>query len=248
MTNEEFLHQVETIAKSKPAYRIGGDGSDGTCDCVGLIIGAVGKAYDLHSSNYFARFQMQYLDSLLDESQLHPGSIVYKSRRDTSNLHERYQPGGRYNTGDLLDYYHVGVVTSVEPLEITHCTSADGVDGIAYDDSIRAYSTAIPVVLWLPPTRSLAGRNNHLAIDKCLRANQWLIEKFDKTSYISDRVYLMPTYLFVNPYTDYTMFKTVIDGVEYDDNSEPIHPTQEGGLKIAKGIIRQMMYIDGLID
>ena len=114
-------------------------------------------------------------------------------------------------------------------------------------NSIRAYSTTIPIVLWLPPTRALAGRNNHLAIDKCLRANKWLIEAFDKTSYINDRVYLMPTYLFVNPYTDYTMTKTTIDGVEYDDCAEPIHPSLIGGEKIARGIIRQMMYIDGLI-
>lgn len=115
-------------------------------------------------------------------------------------------------------------------------------------DSIRAYSTTIPIVLWLPPTRSLAGRNNHLAIDKCLRANKWLIDTFDKTSYINNRVYLMPTYLYVDPYTDYTMSKTVIDGIEYDDCAEPIHPSLSGGEKIARGIMRQMMYIDGLIE
>lgn len=114
-------------------------------------------------------------------------------------------------------------------------------------DSIRQYSSTIPIVLWLPPTRSLAGRNNHIAIDKCLRANKWLINKFDKTSYISDRVYLMHTYLFVDPYTDYTMQKVTIDGVEYDDCAEPIHPSAIGGEKIAKGIIRQMMYIDGVL-
>lgn len=114
-------------------------------------------------------------------------------------------------------------------------------------DSIRQYSTAIPIVLWLPPTRSLAGRNNHIAIDKCLRANKWLINKFDKTAYISNRVYLMHTYLFVNPYTDYTMKKANIDGVEYDDCEEPIHPSTVGGEKIAKGIIRQMMYVDGVL-
>ena len=155
---------------------------------------------------------------------------------------------------DVPDYIFINLGTNDMLRGITDLNNEEEIKSVittSYQtmiDSIREYSTAIPIVLWLPPTRSLAGRNNHLAIDKCLRANQWLIEKFDKTSYISDRVYLMSTYLFVNPYTDYTMFKTVIDGVEYDDNSEPIHPTQEGGLKIAKGIIRQMMYIDGLIN
>ena len=135
-----FLKNVRRIADSRPTYRTGGDGSDGTCDCVGLIMGALGGKFDLHSSNYFARFQMRSIDSLLDESQLHEGSIVYKSRRDTAQLNARYQPGGRYYNGDMLDYYHVGVVTGINPLEITHCTQSGTVDGITYDGSIRAWS------------------------------------------------------------------------------------------------------------
>lgn len=140
MTNKAFVENVLEIADSNPTYREGGSGKDGTCDCIGLIIGALGKKYDLHSSNYFARYQMRTLDSLLDESQLHVGSIVYKSRRDTSNLNARYQPGGRYYNGDMLDYYHVGVVTSIAPLEITHCTSSGNINGIAYDSIIKAWS------------------------------------------------------------------------------------------------------------
>lgn len=141
MNVNQFLENVRRIADSRPTYRTGGDGSDGTCDCIGLIMGALGGKFDLHSSNYFARFQMRNLDSLNDESQLHPGSIVYKSRRDTAQLNDRYQPGGsHYKTGDLLDYYHVGVVTAIDPLEITHCTSSGTVDGITYDGSIAAWS------------------------------------------------------------------------------------------------------------
>lgn len=140
MRNAEFVERVRQIADSNPTYRTGGSGKDGTCDCIGLIIGALGKKYDMHSSNYFARVQMRMLDNLLDESQLHIGSIVYKSRRDTSQLHERYQAGGRYYNGDLLDYYHVGVVTAIEPVEITHCTSSGNIDGIAYDTSIKPWT------------------------------------------------------------------------------------------------------------
>lgn len=140
MNNSTFLAGVRRIADSRPVYRTGGKGEDGTCDCVGLIIGALEKKFDLHSSNYFARYQMRTKDSLLDESQLHEGSIVYKSRRDTSQLNDRYQPGGRYYTGDMLDYFHTGVVTGIDPLEITHCTSTSNIDGIAYDNSIRGWS------------------------------------------------------------------------------------------------------------
>lgn len=136
----KFLENVQKIAAINPTYRTGGDGSDGTCDCVGLIMGALGGEFDMHSSNYFARTQMTSMDSLLDESQLHPGAIVYKSRRDTSQLNARYQPVGRYYNGDMLDYYHIGVVTQIDPLEITHCTSTGAVDGITTDSSIRAWS------------------------------------------------------------------------------------------------------------
>lgn len=136
----KFLENVRKIVETNPTYRTGGDGSDGTCDCVGLIMGALGGKFDMHSSNYFARTQMTSMDSLLDESQLHPGSIVYKSRRDTSQLNARYQPGGRYYNGDMLDYYHMGVVTGIDPLKITHCTSSGTVDGITYDGSIAAWS------------------------------------------------------------------------------------------------------------
>jgi hypothetical protein len=55
-------------------------------------------------------------------------------------LHERYKQGGRYFTGDMNDYYHVGVVTSIDPLAITHCTESDNVNGIARDNSIKGWS------------------------------------------------------------------------------------------------------------
>ena len=38
---DKFLRMVETIRKLNPAYKQPGDGSDGTCDCIGLEIGAL---------------------------------------------------------------------------------------------------------------------------------------------------------------------------------------------------------------
>ena len=140
MTVQQFLQNLQQIVDSNPTYRTGGTGKDGTCDCVGAIMGALGGKFALHSSNYFARYQMRSLDSLNDESQLHPGSVVYKSRRDTSQLNERYLPGGTHHANTSLDYYHVGVVTSINPLIITHCTSSGGVNGFTTDNSISAWS------------------------------------------------------------------------------------------------------------
>ena len=81
------------------------------------------------------------------------GELVYKARRPSDSgydLHGRYLQGGRYWTGDTLDYYHVGIVTGVSPLEITHCTSTNGVDGITTDRRLGQMG-----LRWAPKRRGL---------------------------------------------------------------------------------------------
>lgn len=131
-----FLDKVKEIAERKLSYRTGGSGRDGTCDCIGLIMGAMTELghekYDMHSTNYFARYQMDSV-APLDSGDIAAGYLVYKARANTQQLNERYQPGGRYYTGDMLDYYHVGVVESTDPLVIVHCTESGNVNGITRD-------------------------------------------------------------------------------------------------------------------
>lgn len=59
MDRQAYAQKVLEIAAERPQYATGGDGSDGTCDCVGLGIGALrrgGIAYKgLHGSNWAAR-------------------------------------------------------------------------------------------------------------------------------------------------------------------------------------------------
>lgn len=124
ISKSKFLEKVQEIATSKPTYKLGHDGSDGTCDCIGLIIGAVRRAggswTGTHGSNYAARNEMRELISVTDAGELNVGDVVYKA----------YAPGqagyGLPSTyakdPDRNDYYHVGVVTATSPLEITHCT------------------------------------------------------------------------------------------------------------------------------
>lgn len=144
ISKETFIKNVLAIQQRYPTYREGGLGADGTCDCIGLIMGAMYEAgvkkYDMHSSNYFARYQMQNLYAVSRPEHLFSGMIVYKATEDTSDLNARYQPGGRYYTGDILDYYHVGVVLSANPLTIIHCTSGGGVDGITTDHSMGKWA------------------------------------------------------------------------------------------------------------
>lgn len=146
MTNTKFVEAVRQIAASQPIYRTGGDGNDGTCDCIGLIMGALDKKYPMHSTNYFARYEMselQRLDALAEN--LPVGALLLKARGESNpryDLHDRYKQGGRYFTGDLLDYYHVGVVANGFPLEIIHCTSTGSINGIAYDYSLDGWTHA----------------------------------------------------------------------------------------------------------
>lgn len=124
MLLEAFIAQVEAIAQASPVYRLGGDGSDGTCDCIGLVIGAIRRAggawTGTHGSNYAARYEMRELLPVTDAGELCLGDVVYKARTPGQagyDLPERYGADP-----DNRDYYHIGVVTAVEPLEITHCT------------------------------------------------------------------------------------------------------------------------------
>ena len=134
MTFEEavkkFLACVAEIADRKPAYRQPGDGSDGTCDCIGLIIGAIRRMglrwTGIHGSNWAARKEVVSLQRIGSAKDLQLGDVVFKAYEpgNTRNrLPARYKSGRKYYTGDLKDYYHVGVVTQVNPLRITHMTS-----------------------------------------------------------------------------------------------------------------------------
>ena len=144
MTNLEFVKRVLEIAETNPTYREGGDGSDGTCDCIGLIMGALGGKFDMHSTNYFARFELAIEPQpITDEDELQLGDLVFKARNANNpmyDLHERYKEGGRYFINDLLDYYHVGVVTGTSPLVITHCTQTNNVNGIAKESTLVGWT------------------------------------------------------------------------------------------------------------
>ena len=138
----QFLHFIAVIKALKPAYKQPGDGSNGVCDCIGLIIGAIRrmglKWTGIHGSNYAARYQTVNLEYIEKESELELGDVVYKGCDPDGrvkkacnagylthkyNLPKRYKQGQPYYNGDMHDYYHVGVVTQIKPLNITHMTS-----------------------------------------------------------------------------------------------------------------------------
>jgi len=142
---KDFVKEVEALSLTITGYFIGKSGQNGLCDCIGLIMGAMTRlghgSYPLHSTNYFARYEMANLRVLKSGETLRVGQIVYKANNDQSDLNDRYKPGGRYyRENDLLNYYHVGVITDLSPLEITHCTQDGSIRGIKRDSSTKGWT------------------------------------------------------------------------------------------------------------
>ena len=121
----EFLATVEEIAAENPSYRKGGSGFDGSCDCIGLIIGALqrcgGKWTGIHGSNWAARNAVSGLTRIGSNADLEAGELVFKAKEPGA---KGYDLPSRYKGDkDQNDYYHVGVVLSVYPLRIRHMTT-----------------------------------------------------------------------------------------------------------------------------
>ena len=127
---EMYINAVLKLKSMNLKYRQPGDGSDGTCDCIGLAIGALRrigiKWTGIHGSNYSARYQTIDLKKITSEQELEEADFVYKAYEPGHKKYKlpaRYKPGGAYYNGDLKDYYHVGIVTRIKSLIITHMTS-----------------------------------------------------------------------------------------------------------------------------
>jgi hypothetical protein len=136
LSNEKFLNSVLQNAERVTHYQSGESGAGGGCDCIGLIIGALRLAgvkwSGTHGSNYAARNEMRVMNPLKFADQLRPGHLVYKGKAPGQS---GYALPSKYASHiDKTDYYHVGVVVTVNPLKIVHCTSVEG--GIKWDSSI----------------------------------------------------------------------------------------------------------------
>lgn len=140
MTLEEFMNGVHQNIARINEYKSGMDGRGGQCDCIGLIIGAIrlmGEKWSwTHGSNYSARNRMRTLYPLTSTNQLGIGYLVYKACEPGAS---NYNLPAKYNSHyDQKDYYHVGVITNIDPLEITHCTGVSG--GIKRDTKIGKWN------------------------------------------------------------------------------------------------------------
>lgn len=156
---EAWLNKVDEIAAEGPSYKLGHDGSDGTCDCIGLIIGAIRRAggewNGTHGSNWAARNEVEYLLPVNSASELSVGEVVFKA---SSPGQSNYNLPSKYSSHpDQHDYYHAGVVTSISPLIITHCTGP----GIVRDKKLGKWNYRG----WLTKVDQKEGNGNTMATE-----------------------------------------------------------------------------------
>lgn len=105
-------------------YASPGSNSRNGIDCSGAFVYAYrqfGKSIYHGSNRIIRRYCHDVRKRRLDELQA--GMAIFKSRIDLSRMKAEYKPGGRYYDPSLPDdYYHMGLVASVYPLEIINAT------------------------------------------------------------------------------------------------------------------------------
>ena len=130
---EQYVEGVNSIYVEQPAYDEGHDGSDGKCDCIGMPRGALERegvtgVSGMNGTNYAARKTIEDLKPIRSTAELQLGDVVLKTRAKNDKsypLPERYRKGNAdydQKWGET-NFTHIGTVTRVDPLEITHMTS-----------------------------------------------------------------------------------------------------------------------------
>lgn len=112
ISKDEILALFERMQTEHWTYKPGA-AEQGTVDCSGAFVYAYNtKKIDLyHGSNYMARNEAMQLLPII---QATPGMIAFKAREPSEQgyaLPEKYRQGGKSYTGDVRDYYHVGLVS-----------------------------------------------------------------------------------------------------------------------------------------
>lgn len=159
VTAADFSRKAEEIflAYKNVVYKNGASGPD-ECDCKGYILWVLrqlGLNVSSAGTNTMIRTQMRSWHTITDKSQLESGMVVFKKREPDSRLKDKFRPGGSAwdaAVGDV-DVYHVGIVVSVSPLKIMHCSTGKN-GALILDTSIGKWSLC-GWVKWVDPEVSV---------------------------------------------------------------------------------------------
>lgn len=122
-------------------YASPGVNGPGGIDCSGAFVYAYRQFGQriYHGSNRIIRVYCRDVQPVNGLSGLRPGMAIFRSRKDTSRMKAEYRPGGRYYDPALPeDFYHVGLIVSVSPLQVVNATSPKA----RIDTSLRRWSHA----------------------------------------------------------------------------------------------------------
>lgn len=240
MTRQELVSAVLQNALTVQGYKNGcdGRGKDHLCDCIGLIIGAfdiLGQRWPgTHGTNWTARNYVNGLAEFQSVLDLKLGDVVLKGRspgQDGYSLPDTYR-----DDPDRTDYYHIGVVTSMNPFKITHCTTVPG--GIQTDQGKKnwKYKATLKSIKDgggdVPVKKALVYAANGLPVK--LRANPSKAATVLLTVKVGEEVDLIEAngewskikYQEVTGYMMSEFLTVVADDVppdQGDEGSEPIH-------------------------
>ena len=150
ITVKQFIHGLCLIHSDKPTYKVGHDGSDGSCDGIGLIRGALlrggaTKIKDMKEPNQFARKTAQNIRK--NDGDVNLGDVLLKTKSaDDSSmpLPLKYRFGGSDFNNDATNYTEVGVIVRLSPLAIMEMTK----EGIIKSDKLDEwdYVCSLPYV------------------------------------------------------------------------------------------------------
>ena len=127
-TVERYVANCQKVVEAKPAY-VEGKSSLTECDCIGMdkyAFRECGVSFSTTGTNYTIRHQVEDIRPISKAADLNVGDVVFKYHKPGEagyDLPEKYQRGGAEYNGDLNDYYHIGTVKSVTPLQILHMTT-----------------------------------------------------------------------------------------------------------------------------
>lgn len=126
MTVDEICNSFREIVGWP--YESPGTNDKNGIDCSGAFVRAYNQ-YGLkiyHGSNRIERVYCHDCFDIGSVEQLKPGMPVFKYRNPDNSkydLPDEYKKGSKYYNGDLRDYYHIGLVVSVNPFQIIHATT-----------------------------------------------------------------------------------------------------------------------------
>lgn len=106
-------------------YATPGSNGPAGVDCSGAFVYAYKQFGEriYHGSNRIIRVYCHDVRHVTRTDELRVGMAIFKARSDLSRMKKEYQPGGAYYDPALpYDYYHMGLVVSVSPLQIINAT------------------------------------------------------------------------------------------------------------------------------